>query len=88
MAAACADLEPYPSGPMPDGGCSACLAEGSTWVHLRFCVECETTLCCDNSPRQHASRHAATSGHPVIRSKEPDEEWAYCYTHFAFAEPS
>jgi hypothetical protein len=29
---------------------------------------------------QHASAHAASSGHPIIRSFEPGEEWFWNYT--------
>jgi hypothetical protein len=59
--------------------CEACVETGSTWVHLRTCQQCGVTLCCDSSPRQHASRHAKTSGHVVIASAEPGERWLYCY---------
>jgi EmrB/QacA subfamily drug resistance transporter len=60
-------------------GCAACLAEGSTWVSLRLCSSCGTVGCCDSSPKQHATRHAESTAHPVIRSLEPDEPWFYCY---------
>ena len=39
--------------------------------------------CCDDSPNQHASKHAAATDHKVIRSAEPGEMWAYCYEHNA-----
>ncbi|MGH2983719.1 MAG: UBP-type zinc finger domain-containing protein [Solirubrobacterales bacterium] len=32
-----------------------------------------------NSPNRHASGHARTSGHPLIRSLEPGEEWSWCF---------
>ncbi|MGI8789280.1 MAG: UBP-type zinc finger domain-containing protein [Actinomycetota bacterium] len=35
--------------------------------------------CCHSSPHRHASQHARTSGHPVIRSAEPDESWSWCF---------
>ena len=35
--------------------------------------------CCDSSPSQHASRHAAATGHPIIASFEPGEDWFYDY---------
>ncbi|MCA1570265.1 MAG: hypothetical protein LC798_08105, partial [Chloroflexi bacterium] len=28
---------------------------------------------------QHATRHATISGHPLVRSFEPDEDWFYRY---------
>ena len=66
--------------------CAECVKTGSGWVHLRTCQECGVTLCCDSSPNQHASKHAAASGHPVIASAQPGERWIYCYPDEAFAE--
>jgi hypothetical protein len=59
--------------------CEECIKTGSQWVHLRTCQECGTTRCCDDSPNQHATKHAHSSGHPVIASAEPGERWLYCY---------
>ena len=59
--------------------CEACVKTGDRWVHLRTCQECGTTLCCDSSPNQHASKHAHASKHPVIASAEIGERWLYCY---------
>ena len=43
--------------------CEECVKIGSRWVHLRTCQECGVTLCCDNSPNRHATKHArATHG--------------------------
>lgn len=66
--------------------CDECVKTGSAWVHLRTCQSCGATLCCDNSPNRHATRHARSSGHPVIASAEPGERWLYCYPDDAFAE--
>jgi hypothetical protein len=66
--------------------CEACVPIGSTWVHLRTCQTCGKTLCCDNSPNRHTTRHCTTTGHPVVASAEPGERWLYCYPHDAFAE--
>lgn len=77
--AECKHLESVPLDPMPEGGCVDCLAIGGTWVNLRFCVECQVTRCCDSSPNRHARAHFGSSGHPVIRSKEPGDNWAWCY---------
>lgn len=60
-----------PSGP----GCVECTAEGSWWFHLRRCAECGHIGCCDSSPNRHATAHEAATGHPVIRSYEPGENW-------------
>lgn len=77
--APCAHLENVPLDPMPEGGCSDCLAIGDTWVHLRYCVACGKTGCCDDSKNRHARKHAEADGHPVVRSKEPGEYWAWCF---------
>jgi len=66
--------------------CDECVKIGAQWVHLRTCQECGATLCCDNSPNRHATKHARASGHPVIASAEPGERWLYCYPDDAFAE--
>jgi hypothetical protein len=66
--------------------CAECVKIGSPWVHLRTCQECGATLCCDDSPNRHATKHARASGHPVIASAEPGDRWLYCYPDDAFAE--
>jgi len=66
--------------------CDECIKIGSSWVHLRICQECAATLCCDNSPNRHATKHAQTSRHPVIASAEVGERWLYCYPDDAFGE--
>jgi len=66
--------------------CEECVAIGSKWLHLRTCQDCGATLCCDSSPNRHASRHARSSGHPVIASAEPGEQWLYCFPDEAYAE--
>jgi hypothetical protein len=65
--------------PASVAGCEDCLAIGASWVHLRLCMACGHVGCCDSSPNQHASKHAAASGHPIIRSAESGEDWFYCY---------
>jgi hypothetical protein len=60
----------------PSGsGCVECDAAGGWWVHLRRCAQCGHVGCCDSSPEQHARQHAATSGHPLVQSFEPGEDW-------------
>jgi hypothetical protein len=66
--------------------CEECVKTNDKWLHLRTCQECGVTLCCDNSPNQHASKHAHLSGHPVIASAEPDERWLYCYKDDLYLE--
>jgi uncharacterized UBP type Zn finger protein len=60
-------------------GCEECLEEGGKWLHLRFCLVCGHVGCCDSSPGQHASRHFERTGHPLIRSIEPGEDWSWCF---------
>jgi uncharacterized UBP type Zn finger protein len=79
MPAPCPHLENVPIVDMPDGGCEECLAMGDTWVHLRYCVACGHTGCCDSSRNKHARKHWGSTGHGVVRSKEPNEYWAYCF---------
>ena len=68
-----------PAVPPSSTGCVDCLAEGGWWFHLRRCARCGHIGCCDTSPSQHASRHAAEAGHPLIRSFEPGEDWFWDY---------
>ncbi|MEP7157275.1 MAG: UBP-type zinc finger domain-containing protein [Betaproteobacteria bacterium] len=66
--------------------CEECVKIHARWVHLRTCQSCGATLCCDNSPNRHATKHAHASGHPVIASAEPGERWLYCYPDDQMAE--
>ena len=64
-----------PSVPTSGTGCVECQEADGWWFHLRRCATCGHVGCCDSSPSQHASRHAATTGHRVIQSFEPGEGW-------------
>ena len=65
---------------VPSGeGCKECLEMGDRWVHLRLCLTCGHVGCCDSSKNRHASRHAEETGHPIVRSFEPGEDWRWCY---------
>ncbi|WP_327117040.1 Na+/H+ antiporter [Nocardia sp. NBC_01730] len=77
----CAHLCAAPLVCEPTGAdeCAECVAEGLVWVHLRMCLSCEHIACCDSSPGNHATKHYASSGHPVMRSVEPGEAWRWCY---------
>ena len=48
-------------------------------MHLRVCRICGHVACCDSSPNQHASHHAAATSHAIVTSVEPGENWSYCY---------
>ncbi|RJQ84992.1 Na+/H+ antiporter [Amycolatopsis panacis] len=65
--------------PSSPDSCAACIAEGTTWVHLRICLKCGNVACCDSSPARHASQHFHESRHPVMRSFEPGESWRWCF---------
>lgn len=83
----CAHLAAIGTVKLPQGRvCEECINTGDTWVHLRTCQECGTTLCCDSSPNRHATKHAHASKHPVIASAEPGERWLYCYPDEQTAE--
>lgn len=73
----------------PSGaGCAECSAgaEPGWWVHLRRCAGCGHIGCCDTSPSQHASAHAAASGHPIVQSFEPGEDWFWDYQNETYAD--
>ena len=77
----CAHLDSIEVTELPAAvaGCEECLETGDAWVHLRMCMQCGKIGCCDDSPNRHATAHAHESGHPIIRSAEPGEEWSWCY---------
>ncbi|SFW18761.1 UBP-type zinc finger domain-containing protein [Luteibacter sp. UNCMF366Tsu5.1] len=68
-----------PSVPPSGTGCVECEQTGSWWFHLRRCAQCGHIGCCDDSLNQHASKHAEETGHPIIQSFEPGEDWFYDY---------
>ena len=43
-------------------GCPDCVAAGTTWVHLRICLQCRHAGCCDDSPETHARKHWQETG--------------------------
>ena len=59
--------------------CKKCVDSGDSWVHLRLCQSCGQVHCCDSSKNKHGTKHYKESGHPIITSAEPGENWAYCY---------
>jgi uncharacterized UBP type Zn finger protein len=69
-------------------GCEDCLRIGDQWVHLRLCLTCGHVGCCDDSRNRHAAAHYRSSGHPMIRSFEPDETWLWCFVDQLGFEPA
>ena len=64
----------------PSGtGCAECDQAGGWWLHLRRCAQCGHIGCCDDSLSRHATKHAKETGHPIIQSFEPGEDWFYDY---------
>lgn len=66
--------------------CEECVKNNGTWVHLRVCQTCGVTLCCDDSPSKHMTKHFHATGHPVIASAEPGERWLWCNVDQLFVE--
>lgn len=80
MTATCTHLDQIRGvEPRTPEGCEECLQTGDRWVHLRLCLTCGHVGCCDSSPNRHATRHHHATGHPIIRSFEPNDSWAWCY---------
>lgn len=67
-------------------GCKECLEKGDRWVHLRLCMACGHVGCCDSSRNRHATRHFHDTKHPVVKSFEPGEDWAWCYVDQEMAD--
>lgn len=82
----CEHLDQIEEGVQPEtpGQCEACLKQGSTWVHLRMCLICGQVGCCDSSAFKHARQHFEQTGHPLIQSAEPGEDWRWCYLDEAY----
>lgn len=60
-------------------GCEECLRSGDAWVELRLCRTCGHVGCCDSSRNRHATKHYRATGHPIVRSFQPGEQWSWCY---------
>ena len=64
--------------------CEDCIKTGDTWVELRLCLTCGHVGCCDSSKNKHATKHFRSSGHPLVRTIEPGENWVWCYVDNMF----
>ena len=73
------DTIEFADAPKDVAGCEECLKTGGRWVHLRMCQSCGKVGCCDSSPSRHATAHHEQTGHPIVRSAEPGEDWSWCY---------
>jgi uncharacterized UBP type Zn finger protein len=89
MATQCTHLDRVRDvSPRTPEGCEECLKIGSTWVHLRLCLECGHVGCCDSSQHKHATKHFHRTQHPVVKSFEPGEDWGWCYVDDVMIEPA
>ncbi len=79
MSDTCTHLDQIADVTPSSQGCEDCLRIGGRWVHLRMCEICGHVGCCDNSPNRHATAHFHGTGHPIIQSYEPGEDWLWCY---------
>ncbi len=79
MAATCTYLDQIRDVQPSVQGCEDCLRTGDTWVHLRECLSCGHVGCCDSSKNRHATKHYHGSGHPIVATFQPGEEWPWCY---------
>ena len=79
LAAECAHVVQIHEVTPSSNGCEDCLKIGDSWMHLRLCETCGHVGCCDNSPHKHATAHFRLTGHPIMKSFEPGEEWGWCY---------
>ena len=80
MSVPCTHLDQiHDVAPRTPDGCEECLEQGDTWVHLRLCKSCGHVGCCDSSRNKHATQHFHATGHPIVQSFEPGEDWRWCY---------
>ncbi len=66
--------------------CEDCVKIGDTWVALRECLTCGHVGCCDSSKNKHATKHFQETGHPIMKSVTPGEEFAWCYIDKIYLE--
>lgn len=65
-------------------GCEERLRLGDGWVHLRGCRTCGRVGCCDASQNRRATKHYRATGHPIVASLEPGEDWVWCDVDLMF----
>jgi uncharacterized UBP type Zn finger protein len=85
---ACSHLDQIKPVAASGDGCEDCLRMGDRWVHLRLCMSCGHVGCCDSSKNKHATAHFRHSGHPIVRSFEPGEDWGWCYKDEVDLDPT
>ena len=68
-------------------GCEECMELGVPWNQLRVCLTCGHVGCCEDSKHAHALQHFNATGHPMIASLEPGEDWGWCYVDRRYFDP-
>ncbi|MGE5624936.1 MAG: UBP-type zinc finger domain-containing protein [Bacillota bacterium] len=69
-----------------DQVCPECVKLGDSWVHLRICLVCGHVACCNSSKNKHAAAHFKATGHPLIKTIQAGEDWAWCYVDEVYLE--
>jgi CPA2 family monovalent cation:H+ antiporter-2 len=52
-----------------------------------MCLTCGNVGCCMASQGRHSLAHFDQTGHAIIRSLEPDEDWWYRFADWKEFEP-
>ena len=65
--------------PVSEPVCEDCAREGLEPVSLRRCLTCGNVGCCDSSPGKHATGHHQATGHPMVETLQPGQDWMWCY---------
>ena len=86
MTTACTHLDQVREVTPNTSGCEQCMSLGESWAHLRLCTTCGHVGCCDTSKNKHATKHFRETGHAIVKSLEPGEEWGWCYADEEFFE--
>ena len=79
MAKPCSHVALIGALPAPRDVCETCVTIGSSWKHLRQCLICGRTLCCDSSPNRHMAGHYREVGHPLMRPADEPDDWIWCF---------
>jgi hypothetical protein len=83
MKTSCTQLDQVSITELPESVevCEGCVAIGSTWLYFWICLAYDHTGSCDDSLNRHATAHAASAGHPIIRSLQPGKDWSWCFVN-------
>ena len=75
-----------PSIPPSGDGCVECLETGGWWLHLSALCAMRARRLLRHVASCHATAHNHATGHPVIQSFEPGEDWFYDYRTGQFGD--